>query len=493
MTLSGANGYSGTTNVNGGALQLGADGVLPDGTVVTLSMGGALDINGRTETVGRLYINDSTISQANGDLTTSAPSDWGFGVGYDAGTTGVYNMSGGTLTIANNGNVAVGTFGTGTFNQTGGEVFTSSWTVMGRKNGSTGTYSISTGSLNHFGTGTRIIVGEQGTGTLTVSGTGEVITTDGLRIGMDYGGSAGNGTVNLNGGSITTPFVETTGGTSAFNFNGGLLTASADSGAFMTGLTSANVQAGGAKIDTQSFTITIAQALLDGGGNGGLTKNGSGTLTLTGVNTYKGNTVVNEGVLSLQNACIDDASSVTIAAGAIMHLNFDGGDTVASVTLGTTTYTTPGSYDATTYPDFFTGDGSLVIPGANDYATWSGPSGYNLAEGPDGDDDKDGITNREEYAFGLVPTSGSSANPVTNPLNKATGQFTYTRRDPVTKNTGLTYTIWTSTNLTNWNPESDSSAVQTPGTPDANGIQSVLVTLTPIPTAPKLFIQVRAN
>ena len=129
----------------------------------------------------------------------------------------------------------------------------------------------------------------------------------------------------------------------------------------------------------------------------------------------------------------------------------------------------------------------------SDYNAWAGASGYNLAEGPDGDDDKDGMTNREEYAFGLVPNNGSSCNPIVSQLNKTSGQFTYTRRDPVTKNTGLTYTIWTSTNLTDWNLESDSSAVQTPGTPDGNGIQSVAVTLTPIPTAPVLFIQVRAN
>ncbi len=56
----------------------------------------------------------------------------------------------------------------------------------------------------------------------------------------------------------------------------------------------ANVQAGGAIIDTNSFTDTIAQALQHDatGTDGGLIKEGAGTLILTGANTYNGGTVV---------------------------------------------------------------------------------------------------------------------------------------------------------------------------------------------------------
>jgi autotransporter-associated beta strand protein len=53
----------------------------------------------------------------------------------------------------------------------------------------------------------------------------------------------------------------------------------------------------GAVIDTGANTIDIAQALLDGGMGGGLTKNGSGTLLLDGANTYSGATTVSAGTL----------------------------------------------------------------------------------------------------------------------------------------------------------------------------------------------------
>ena len=53
----------------------------------------------------------------------------------------------------------------------------------------------------------------------------------------------------------------------------------------MTGLTSANVKAGGAVINTNGFNDTIGQALVTGGGTGGgLTEQGAGVLTLSGTN-----------------------------------------------------------------------------------------------------------------------------------------------------------------------------------------------------------------
>ena len=67
------------------------------------------------------------------------------------------------------------------------------------------------------------------------------------------------------------------------------------------------MKGGGAKVDTNGQNITIAQALVDGGGGGGLTKYGSGVLTLTGSNTYTGATIVNTGRLDLvgNNASVD--------------------------------------------------------------------------------------------------------------------------------------------------------------------------------------------
>jgi len=78
------------------------------------------------------------------------------------------------------------------------------------------------------------------------------------------------------------------------NLNGGTLQPNKTSGVFMQGLTNAFIRSGGVTVDT-AYNITIAQDLLDGGGGGGLTKNGIGVLQLDGANTYTGTTIVNSG------------------------------------------------------------------------------------------------------------------------------------------------------------------------------------------------------
>ena len=131
------------------------------------------------------------------------------------------------------------------------------------------------------------------------------------------------------------------------------------------------------------------------------------------------------------------------------------------------------------------------VSAVDDYSVWSGPSGFNLANGPAGDDDKDGLTNRNEYAFGLIPNSGASVNPVTVQLNKSAKTFSYTRRD--TSKTNLSYSVWFSTDLSAWTRDTGA----TEGTPVLTGeVETVQVTLSTLPGNPlpaKLFVQVRAN
>jgi autotransporter-associated beta strand protein len=60
---------------------------------------------------------------------------------------------------------------------------------------------------------------------------------------------------------------------------------------------------------------TISSAIT---GSAGLTKNGTGTLTLSGNNTYTGTTAINAGTLTVGNG--STSSSYTTASGAVLNL-----------------------------------------------------------------------------------------------------------------------------------------------------------------------------
>jgi len=78
-------------------------------------------------------------------------------------------------------------------------------------------------------------------------------------------------------------------------------------------------------------------------------------------------------------------------------------------------------------------------------------------------------------------------NPITVPLNK-TGTFSYTRRaTPAT--TGLTYTVWTSTDLVNWIPDAGSAE----STTISGDVETVTFTVTALPADGKLFVRVTAT
>ncbi len=183
---------------------------------------------------------------------------------------------------------------------------------------------------NFIGSGAGTIVNFGGTNNIAtlniLSGTATISLLD---LSSSGGGS---GTANLDGGTLAINRVTKTNAaaTAAFNFNGGLLQARQNNATFMTGLNTASVKVGGAKIDSNGFDITIAQALLDGTGGGGLTKSGLGKLTLTGANTYTGTTTISAGTLELGSS----GATGSIGAGAIVNNGTFAINRTGTVTLG---------------------------------------------------------------------------------------------------------------------------------------------------------------
>ncbi len=137
-------------------------------------------------------------------------------------------------------------------------------------------------------------------------------------------------------------------------------------------------------------------------------------------------------------------------------------------------------------------DAQLIVtetPGADPYDEWAGPSGYNLVGGRDDDDDGDGLTNFDEFAFGLNPTSGASVNPIADISSlESDGIFSYTRL----ADSGLTYTVWLSTDLQDWGLE-PAQVNEQAGAPDGNGVQTVVVELLSPPAGGKVFVRVKAE
>lgn len=209
------------------------------------------------------------------------------------------------------------------------------------------------------------------------------------------------------------------------------------------------------------------------------------------------------------------AQSVTLDAGTSKVVTLTGSDAEPNTTLtyaivtqpshgqltGTppsVTYTPAFGYTGSDSFSFKVNDGLVDSPSAavsitvnpvDPFVQWSQASGYNLTGGRSGDDDRDGLTNFEEFAFGLNPTNGKSSNPIVAPLNKTTHSFRYTRY----KYSSLTYTVWTSSDLEYWgvNPVSVTEVILAT---DANNVETVQVTLNaPPPQSERLFVRVRAK
>ena len=210
-------------------------------------------------------------------------------VGCYSGSTGTATVDGAGSKWTNSSSLHIGYQSEGTLNIINGGSVSSSSCYVGDWEGSTGMATISGGNST-WTTNGDFLVGNRGAGTVTQTG-----GTNSVRGTLYLGYAAiGEGTYNLNGGTLLLKALSKSAGSATFNCGGGTLKAS--------GTLSTNIPMvltgiqGTASIDTAGYPVTLSGQL---SGPGGLNKVGMNLLILAADNTYTGLTTVSAGTLTL--------------------------------------------------------------------------------------------------------------------------------------------------------------------------------------------------
>ena len=360
---------------------------------------GILNVDGGTMTTtgnGNMYVGrrngTGTLNQTDGTIVVN--KEFGVGTRDDSKIgTGTYNLSGGSIAVANNFFVGKEQGASGTMAMTGGTLGTSESLRIGH-NQATGVLTQSGGTVN---VQNEVYIGNENSGssvgTYTLSGTGAVNVGNEVHIGRDNA----TGTLNLNGGTLMTKKLEGGNGSATVNFNGGVLKAKENQDNLIQNLDVANVQSGGAKINSNGFNVATSQALT---GTGGLEKLGAGSLTLSANNTYAGTTTVSEGLLKVNGS----VGSIQVNSGA----SLGGSGTTGSLLVNGTL--TPGDSPGTLNTGSQTWFNSANYNWQIFDATGSAGSGYDLLNISGSLD----LSNLTAGGFGINMWSLSGINPDVN-------------------------------------------------------------------------------
>jgi autotransporter-associated beta strand protein len=157
---------------------------------------------------------------------------------------------------------------------------------------------------------------------------------------------------------------------------------------------------------TDDNTVTFSGVI--SGPGAGVTKVGAGSVTLSGLNTYTGNTAVEEGTLSItNNDTLANAANVLLSSGVLLDLDFTGSDTINSLFIN-------GNLAASgTW-------GSFASSAAHKSALFDGLGMLNVmvgAAGQIGDFNGDGMVNLADYTVwrdNLGGPESALANPGNN-------------------------------------------------------------------------------
>ena len=301
LTLSGTNTYTGDTNINDGELELQGGTALHDSSAVVLASIGSPKLTvTNSETIASLA-GGGEVAIASGQILTVKNS-----VGTNTIYSGVISGAGGLTKGAAAGDTGRLTLGGN--NTYGGATRVDAGTLRVTHNNALGTPTTSTAA------NTTTVARNA---TLELSGNG-LNVAEALNLGGTLANPSGN---NEYSGDIALTRAATLSSATA----GNTLTVSG-------GVTLETAGSGTDPATAHALTVTGAgDTAINGAisGAGGLSKTGSGTLTLggTAANTYAGVTAVNEGILRIgkSSALGTPGSSVTnggttVAAGATLEL-----------------------------------------------------------------------------------------------------------------------------------------------------------------------------
>jgi outer membrane autotransporter protein len=369
LTLTGANTYTGITQITSGTLAIGAGGSIASSSGVDLVSNGTFDISGAgNQTIGDLSGNAGTVTLGANTLTLGTANSTSF-AGVVSGTGGVtkqglgtltltgQNTFGGTLTI-NGGTVAVAGFGT-----------MSSASVNLATTGTTFDVSAANAPIIQDLSGVAGTTVSLGASTLSF-GTANSTTFGGVITGTGGLFKEGAGTETLTGANTFTGGIFINNGTLALGTGGSIVSATS---VFLNGasagfdITNAGNQTvenlsaiGGGRVVLGGNTLTLDDT--SGGtnsfagvisGTGGIVVEGTGTLSMNAPTTYTGSTVVNGGTLALGlSGSIASSSGVDLAvAGTTFDISAGSGATIqglsgvagSAVDLGAQTLTVGGA------------------------------------------------------------------------------------------------------------------------------------------------------
>ena len=400
VTLSSSNStYTGATTLNGGTLAIGSLNAIPSGSSLTIASGATLDLGTFNDSVAGVQLNGGNIT-GTGQLTSTGTynAQSGSVSANLAGAAGLTQAGPGTLTLGGSNNIYTGPTaingGTllltgkitgspisvaagGVLSETaagslsGASALTVSGgaaTLAGTNNTYSGATTINSGTLqspSDAALSPNSALAVNGTGTLALSYGGAADYTEAqvaallakpsttfgaatATVGFDTanlgaGGTASYSTALTMGGGVTKLGVGTLILSGANTFTG---QTSINAGTLQLGNGGGTGQlpATGAVTNNGSLVFnrsnTVAQGIDFGpiSGSGQLIKNGSGTLILSGANTYTGETFVNSGTLQLTSSL---AGGLTANNGANLTVSADpNGRNVLSIggnlTLNTT-------------------------------------------------------------------------------------------------------------------------------------------------------------